>query len=115
MQTGEGDIALNASIAKCPHGLTFGTNQAIQCVRVAHDLCNPCSNLTNYLKTKMKGVNMEINEHFADNLANLTESELWQVSRYIADCVTYEIKSGKTPDKHTIFWALDAILGGALE
>ena len=58
---------------------------------------------------------MQINEHYADNLANLTEDELWQVSRYIADYVTYEIKIGKTPDKHTIFWALDAILGGALE
>ena len=58
---------------------------------------------------------MEINEHFVDNLANLTESEIWQISRYIADHVTYEIKNGKTPDKHTIFWAIDAIIGGALD
>jgi hypothetical protein len=48
-------------------------------------------------------------------LANLTEDELWQVSRYIADCVNNEIKNGGKPDKFTIFWALDAILGGALE
>lgn len=58
---------------------------------------------------------MVINDHFVDNLANLTESEIWQVCRYIADHVTYEIKSGKTPDKHTIFWAIDAIIGGALD
>ena len=58
---------------------------------------------------------MEINEHFSDNLANLTESEIWQISRYIADYVTHEIKIGKTPDKHTIFWAIDAIIGGALD
>jgi len=58
---------------------------------------------------------MEINDHFADNLANLTESEIWQISRHIADHITYEIKSGKTPDKHTIFWAIDAIIGGALD
>ena len=58
---------------------------------------------------------MEINEHYADNLANLTEDELWQVSRYIADCVNNEIKNGGKTDKFTIFWALDAIIGGALE
>jgi hypothetical protein len=58
---------------------------------------------------------MEINEHFADNLANLTESEIWQISRYIADYVDHEIKCGKTIDKHTIFWAIDAIIGGALD
>lgn len=58
---------------------------------------------------------MEINEHFVDNLANLTESQIWQISRYIADYVDYEIKSGKRVDKHTIFWAFDAIIGGALD
>ena len=30
MQTGGGVIASVASIAKCQHGLTFGTNQEIQ-------------------------------------------------------------------------------------
>ena len=58
---------------------------------------------------------MEIKEHFVDNLANLTESEIWQLSRYIADYVDYEIKCGKKIDKHTIFWAFDAFLGDALE
>ena len=58
---------------------------------------------------------MEINDHFVDNLANLSESELWAISRYIADYVRYDIDCGKIIDKHTIFWALDAILGGALD
>ena len=58
---------------------------------------------------------MEIKEHFADNLANLTENQLWQLSRYIADYVRHEVDCGKKIDKHTIFWALDAILGGALD
>jgi hypothetical protein len=58
---------------------------------------------------------MEIKEHFVDNLANLTESQLWQVSRYIADYVRHEVDCGKTIDKYTIFWAFDAILGGALD
>jgi len=30
MQMGEAATALNATIAKCQHGLTFGTNQEIQ-------------------------------------------------------------------------------------
>lgn len=58
---------------------------------------------------------MEINEHFVDNLANLTETQMWQVSRYLADYVQHEIAEGKPIDKHTFFWAFDAILGGALE
>jgi hypothetical protein len=58
---------------------------------------------------------MEIKEHFVDNLANLTESQLWQVSRYLADYVQHEITAGKTIDKYTFFWAFDAILGGALD
>ena len=58
---------------------------------------------------------MEINDHFVDNLANLSESELWEISRYIADYVHHDIECGKKIDKHTIFWALDSILGGALD
>jgi hypothetical protein len=63
----------------------------------------------------MKGFIMEINDHFVDNLANLSESELWEISRYIADYVHHDIECGKKIDKHTIFWALDSILGGALD
>jgi hypothetical protein len=58
---------------------------------------------------------MEINEHFVDNLANLTENEIWKMSKYIADYIEHETKKGKRIDKFTIFFALDAILGGALD
>jgi len=51
----------------------------------------------------------------ADVLKNLTEPQVWELSRYLADYVDYEIKSGKKIDKHTMFFALDAILGGALD
>ena len=60
-------------------------------------------------------MSIEIKEHWVDNLANLSEGQLWHMSRYIADYIDYEIKSGKKVDKHTIFWAFDAILGGALD
>lgn len=58
---------------------------------------------------------MKINENFVDNLANLTEDEIWKISRYIADYIEHESKNNKRIDKHTIFWAIDAILGGALD
>ena len=58
---------------------------------------------------------MQTETAFADSLSNLSESQLWQISRYMADYVKYEADSGKQIDKHTFFWAFDAILGGALD
>jgi hypothetical protein len=51
----------------------------------------------------------------ADVLKELTEPQVWDLSRYLADYVHHEIKSGKKIDKHTMFFAIDAILGGALD
>jgi hypothetical protein len=58
---------------------------------------------------------MKTNDTFAENLENLTETQLWQLSRYMADYAQHEIDCGKKVDKHTFFWAFDAILGGALD
>jgi len=58
---------------------------------------------------------MEIKEHFVDNLPNLTEIRIVQMSRYLADYVQHEIAAGKTIDTYTFFWAFDAIMKGALD
>jgi hypothetical protein len=61
----------------------------------------------------MKTIN--VNNQLSEKLATLTESELWQISRYMADYAKHEIDCGKKVDKHTFFWAFDAILVGALD
>jgi len=40
---------------------------------------------------------MEITEHFADNLANLTESELWQVPDTLQTMLPMKLKAVKHP------------------
>ena len=46
-------------------------------------------------------------------VADLSEPELWRIARYVADYIDEEQTRGKRIDKHTIFWALDALIGGA--
>jgi hypothetical protein len=50
-----------------------------------------------------------------DSLPNLTEIQIVQISRYLADYVQHEIAAGKTIDTYTFFWAFDAIMKGALD
>ena len=46
-------------------------------------------------------------------IENLDEAELWRIARYVSAYVNEEQNKGEKIDKFTIFWALDALIGGA--